>query len=169
MVSGELNKFFENATRSLEINEHSYIIDSDSNESNSVKKGINKYRNHPRVLLIKITLRNILSFSFNELGLSEIEIELNLINLRKAATSNGISPKLLKSTKTIYSETLKTIFNNCLIKAEFPNKLKLAGVTPILKKEDPSRTKNYRLVSVLPSVSKIFERILHRQVSSYVD
>ena len=64
---------------------------------------------------------------------------------------------------------MKTIFNNCLIKAEFPNELKLEDVTPILKKEDPSRAKNYRPVSVLPSIPKIFERILHRQVSSYVD
>ena len=64
---------------------------------------------------------------------------------------------------------MKTIFNNWLIKAEFPNESKLAGGAPILKKEDPSRAKNYRLVSVLPSVSKIFERILYRQVSSYVD
>ena len=48
--------------------------------------------------------------------------------------SNGIPPKLLKSTKTICSETLKTIFNNCLIKAEFPNELKLTDVAPILKK-----------------------------------
>ena len=40
---------------------------------------------------------------------------------------------------------------------------------PNMKKEDPSRAKNYRPVSVLPSISKIFERILHRQVSSYVD
>ena len=46
---------------------------------------------------------------------------------------------------------MKTIFNNCLIKAEFPNKLKLADVTQILTKEDPSRAKNYRPVSVLPS------------------
>ena len=64
---------------------------------------------------------------------------------------------------------MKTIFDNCLIKAEFPNELKLADVTPILKNEDPSRDKNYRPVSVLTSVSKIFERILRRQVSSYVD
>ena len=64
---------------------------------------------------------------------------------------------------------MKTIFNNWLIKAEFPNESKLAGGAPILKKKDPSRAKNYRLVSVLPSVSKIFERILYRQVSSYVD
>ena len=168
MVSEELSKFFENATRGLEINENSCIIDTDSNEINSVEKAINKYRNHPSVLLIKSRLKNIPSFSFNKVGLPEIERQLNLISPRKATTSNSIPPKLLKSTKTICSETLKTMFNNCLINAEFPNELKLADVTLILKK-DPSRAKNYRPVSVLPSILKIFERILHRQVSSYFD
>ena len=113
LVSEELNKFFENATRGLEVNENSYIIDTDSNEINSVEKAINKYRNHPSVLLIKSRLKNIPSFSFNKVSLSEIERELNLINPRKVTTSNGITPKLLKSTKTIWSEILKTIFNNC--------------------------------------------------------
>ena len=133
LVSEELNTFFENATRGLEINENSCIIDTDINEVNSVEKAINKYRNYPSVLLIKSTLKNIPS-SFNEVDLSEIERELNLISPRKATTSNGIPPKLIKSTKTICSETLKTIFNNCLIKAEFPNELKLTDVAPILKK-----------------------------------
>ena len=169
MVSEEINKFFENATRGLEINENFYIIDTDSNEINSVEKAINKYRNHPSISLIKSRLKNIPSFSFNKLGLSEIERELNLINPRNVTTSNGIPPKLLKSAKTSYSGTLKTIFNNCLIKAEFPNELKLADIIPILKKEDPSRDRNYRPVSGFPKVSKIFERILHRQVSLYVD
>ena len=95
LVSEELNKFFENATRGLEINENSYIIDTDSNEINSVEKAINKYRNHPSVLLIKSRFKNIPSFSFIEAGLSEIERELNLINPRKATTSDGI-PKTSK-------------------------------------------------------------------------
>ena len=64
---------------------------------------------------------------------------------------------------------MKTIFNNCIIKAEFPNELKLADVTPISEKKDLSWAKNYRVISVLTIVSKIFERILHRQVSSYVN
>ena len=93
LVSEEFNNFFENATRSLEINENSYIIDTDSNEINSVEKAINKYRKHPSVLLTKSRLKNIPSFSFNEVGLSEIERELNLINPRKANTSNGIPPQ----------------------------------------------------------------------------
>ena len=48
LVSEELNKFFENATRGLGINENSYIIDTDSKEINSVKKAINKCRHHPK-------------------------------------------------------------------------------------------------------------------------
>ena len=126
---------FENPTRRLEINENSYIIDTDSNEINSVEKSINKYRKHPSVLLTKSRLKNIPSFSFNEVGLSEIERELNLINPRNATTSNGIPTKLLKSTKIICYETLKTIFNNCFIEAEFPNELKPADATTILKKK----------------------------------
>ena len=47
-----------------------------------------------------------------------------------------------------------------LIKAEYPNELKLADVTPIFKKKNPSRALNSRPVSVLDSVSKTFERIL---------
>ena len=88
MVSEELSKFFENATRCLEIHENSNNIDSDNNEI--VEKAINKYGNHPNLLLIKSRLKNIPSFSFNEVSLSEIEKELNLINPRKATTSNGI-------------------------------------------------------------------------------
>ena len=57
------------------------------------------------------------------------------------------------------SETLKAIFNNCLIKAEFPNELTPANVIPILKREYSSRVKNYRPVIVLPTVSKVSERI----------
>ena len=124
MVSEELNKFFENAARDLEINENFYNIDIDSNEINSVEKAISNYRNHPRALLIKSTLKNIPSLSFNEVGLSDIERELNLINPRKVTTANDIPPKLPKSAKTICSETVETIFNNRLIKGEFPNELK---------------------------------------------
>ena len=94
---------------------------------------------------------------------------LNLISPRKGNHVKCIPQKLLKSSKTICSETPKKILNNCLIKAEFPNDLKLADFTPVLKKEDPSRAKNCRPVSVLLSVPKIFERILYRQVSSYAD
>ena len=85
---------------------------------------------------------------------TEIKRELNLINPRKVTKSNRIPHKLVKSTKNICSETLKIIFNNYLIEAEFPNELKLADITPTSTKEDPSRAENYRLAKVLPSTAQ---------------
>ena len=76
------------------------------NGINSIEKAINKYRKHPRVLLINARLKNIPILSFNEVDLSETERELNLINPRKATTLNNISSKLLKYAKNICSELL---------------------------------------------------------------
>ena len=47
--------------------------------------------------------------------------------------------------------------------------MKLADITPAFKKEDSNLTKNYRPVSVLPVVSKIFERQLQKQIVSYTE
>ena len=67
---------------------------------------------------------------------------------------------------------------------EFPDELKLADVTPIDKKmilinltlnltlksnPNKSKPKNYRPVSVLPAVSKVFDKIMHDQISQYIN
>ena len=51
----------------------------------------------------------------------------------------------------------------------FPTNLKLADISPIFKKDDATLVKNYRPVSVLPVVSKIFERIMHKQITVYIE
>ena len=52
-------------------------------------------------------------------------------------------------------------------KGVFPDDLKPAGITPIFKKEDSLNKENYRLVSILPHLSKVFERILYKQIDSF--
>ena len=51
------------------------------------------------------------------------------------------------------------IFNLSLSTGKCPNSLKLAKVIPIYKKDDPSLINNYRLISLLPSLSIIFKRL----------
>ena len=67
------------------------------------------------------------------------------------------------------SEALTELFNNTILTSDFPGKLNVAGVTPIFKKDDPQKSKNYRPVSVLPVVSTVFERILYKQMSLHVE
>ena len=66
------------------------------------------------------------------------------------------------------SEVLTKLFNNTILTCNFPDKLWVADVSPIFKKDDPQKSKNYRPVSVLPVVSKIFKRLLHKQMSLHV-
>ena len=49
----------------------------------------------------------------------------------------------------------------------FPDALKVANIIPIFKKSDSSLLVNYRPISLLPTISKIFERIIHDQMYEY--
>ena len=53
------------------------------------------------------------------------------------------------------------------MKGVFADDLKLADITPIFKKEDSLNKENYRPVSILPHLSKVFERILYKQIDSF--
>ena len=49
----------------------------------------------------------------------------------------------------------------------FPDELKIAKVVPIFKKDDPTLFKNYRPISLLPTIAKVIEKIIFSQLSSY--
>ena len=70
-----------------------------------------------------------------------------------------LSPALIKP--------LSFIINQSLVTGIFPTKLKIAKVVPLSKKEDPTLINNYRLVSLLPSISKVFEKIDFNQLYKY--
>ncbi len=80
---------------------------------------------------------------------------------------DGLSMKLLKITKEVFIEPLLSINNQTLNTGIFPDKLKIAKVTPVYKKDDQSQFTNYRPISLLPVISKIFERIIYNQVYNF--
>ena len=63
-----------------------------------------------------------------------------------------------------YLEYQKLILNK-----KFPQKLTLADITPVYKKEDSTKVKNYRPFSVLPTVSKVFKQLMQKQISEYIN
>ena len=99
-------------------------------------------------------------FSFRTVEIGDIEKEINNINSKKATTSNSIPPKISKKSSKVSATVLHKLFNDSIEKSDFPQNLKLADITPVYKKNDPLAKTNYRPVSILPVVSKIFGRIL---------
>ena len=51
----------------------------------------------------------------------------------------------------------------------FPDSLKEANISPIVKKDDPFDKSNYRPVSILPLISKVYERLIYNQLSEYTE
>ena len=135
-----------------------------------IEIAINKYDQHPSILTIKEKVpANIQKFSFKETILTEMENEVKNLNPKKVSTYNNIPTKILKSLSDICSPILKDMWNNNVSNCNFASKLKLADITATFKGVDATSVKNYRPISVLPVVSKIFERIMQKQISSYLE
>ena len=80
---------------------------------------------------------------------------------------DGISSELLKLIAGDISKCITLIINQSLHSGIFPDKLKVAKVTPIHKKGDSKLITNYRPISVLPVISKIFETVICDQLNHY--
>ena len=90
--------------------------------------------------------------------------------LKKQGNFGGIPAKCLKMGSEECCAYLTRVWNEEVVaKCTFSNDLKRADVTPIFKKSDSTATKNYRPVSVLPSVSKVFERLMQKQILNYIE
>ena len=76
---------------------------------------------------------------------------------------------MLIKTSNISAQFVHKIFNESVETRVYPDNLKLADMTPVFKKKDPLNKINYSPVSVLPSVSKIFEKLLQYQLVNYIE
>ena len=95
---------------------------------------------------------------------------LKIIKLLTAKSSSGhdnISTKLIKQIAPYISPSLTLIINQSLCTGIFPHKLKVAKVIPLFKKGNHHVFDNYRPISLLPSVSKIIEKIVYKQLHDY--
>ena len=63
------------------------------------------------------------------------------------------------------AETLQQLLNQALTTGEFPSNLKNADVTPVFQKNNLLSKENYRPVSVLPIISKVFEKLMQNQIN----
>ena len=89
--------------------------------------------------------------------------ELSSLNLKKAGAFENIPTKVLKISSNVCNIGRHKIWNSEILgKQYFSQNLKLADITAVYKKKDPALAKSYRAVSVLPTVSKVFQRITQK-------
>ena len=159
-VAETLNSFFENAVSRLKSNENSFVVNNEpKNMQDSIEKIIVNNQFHPSILITKTKIKNTNTFRFKHFMLSDIKNEIKGLNPNKATTHNNIPPKILGQSDEVTANALMLLFNNAISNSEFPESLKLPDVRPVFNKKDPLAKTNYRPVSVLPPVSKSFEKV----------
>jgi len=89
------------------------------------------------------------------------------LNENKANGPDGIGNRLLKNIAKSIAKPLTLLCNRSLSESKFPSQWKLANVTAIYKKNDASEAKNYRPVSLLSCMGKVFERLVYNVMYEY--
>ena len=80
-----------------------------------------------------------------------------------------IPSKIMKENSDIFASVFYNCFNENIRLETFPDTLKQVSVNTIFKKGCRTSKENYRPVSILPNISKHFEKCLHRQISSFFE
>ena len=97
----------------------------------------------------------------------KINLVINLDSF-KATPVGDIPVNMLKSTVDMHLHFITKIINLSFEKNHFTDDLKLAEVSPVFKKDDDLDEENYRNVSVLSYVPKVFERIVYNEIDSFM-
>lgn len=81
---------------------------------------------------------------------------------------DGVSAKSIKCIKQLITSPLTSCINDCMTQGIFPDSLKVAKVTPIFKSGDKADPCNYRPISILPVISKIFEKVIYTRIAKHI-
>ena len=145
-----MNNYFINITENLGLKPSTVPITSDTDEITK------HFDDHISVCKIKEAYREILredNFSFKMVSMDEVKKVVLKLNSK---TCGAIPASILKQTIEVLLRYLTNTISHSLKELTFPDELKQSEVIPVYKKLDPLQKENYRPVSLLPHMSKVF-------------
>ena len=145
-IANNFNTFFANIGPDLS---EKISVQSDKNVNTFLKKKIS------------------LNFNFEPATVHSVKKIIDKLAPKSSTGHDSLSTQLLKSISTAITPAVTVIINQSLTTGIFPDRLKIAKVIPLFKKGDPHTMDNYRPISLLPAISKIFEKTVFLQVYNY--
>ena len=109
-----------------------------------------------------------LNFQLLETSPEKISSILKGLKPSKAAATDNLSGKFLKDGAHVLARPISQLFNLSIKLNSFPRSCKIAKVKPLFKKGSKTDPQNYRLISLIPLLSKFIERIVHDQTEEFL-
>ena len=107
-------------------------------------------------------------FSFRLVNQADILKLIDKLPTKKSAGPDGLSSVIIKEIRIEIAPLLTIAINQSLTSGIFPSTLKVAKVIPLFKnKGEPTEFGNYRPISLLNVISKIYERVIYNQIYAY--
>ena len=135
----------------------------------TVGKIIDTYRDHPSIITIKSSVTQNSKFNIRHATTQEIKKIINSLSSGKAIGLAGIPVKFIKMSANVTDSHLANIINKDLDLNCYSENAKSANVRSIVKKDEKTKVKNYRPVSLLNTFSKIYERFIHENLTPFVN
>ena len=107
---------------------------------------------------------NNIPIQLKETNFSAVFVLLSKLSRSKATGLDIISSRLLPECPDLIAESLSYIFNRSIVTGIFPDEWKYAKVVPIHKQGKRNCPDNYRPISIVSVVAKVFERIIYDQL-----
>ena len=158
-VAELLADYFNTAALSIGGDHVNDLTERDHDNHNSVKIIRETYDTYP-----------VLCFEFRKLSQEEVLFTLEHLNSKKSSGWNpGITPDLLKRVARGVFSFLTSLYNDCIHECKWPTPWKMGEWTPVYKHGDKQEDKNYRPITSLIAVDKVFEQLLCNQVTKKFD
>lgn len=108
-------------------------------------------------------------FHFTPITPQDVMRIINRMDTSKACGSDNIPAKLIKLMAAYIAEPLSDLFNKSIREGKYPTQWKLATVKPVYKgRGSPSEPESHRPISLLPCLSKIFEKLIFAQIYDHI-
>ena len=164
-IANTMNNYFINITKHLNLTPHT------ASNTMDIEQITSAFNNHVSIKKIREIFPEITSNNLEITKVTEesVENEILKLNTKKSSASGSISATILKQSVETYLPFSTKAISLAITEYEFPDKIKKSEVILLYKKQDALRKENYRLVSLLPHVSKIFDCILYAQINNYME
>ncbi len=113
--------------------------------------------------------RTTSKFSLETLTNYDVLLAIEALKPKKSFSEDCISNKLIKCLKYELLTPLKILFEKCLASCTFPEIWKNSKIIPLYKKGPKQDPGNYRPISLLPVISKVFEKCLCKKIYEYFE
>ena len=123
----------------------------------------------PLILCDYFKNSNAAKFTFKSIHAQQIREAIGKLKASKSFGDDGISSYFLKMAMPYIEDSLVYLFNTSLERSQFPDPWKTARVSPIFKDGGKTEKSNYRPISVLPVVSRRFEKLVFNQLHRYLN